>query len=466
MPFLCFPCGATFRSNRGLSNHRRACVKYKEFDELARYKRRRLEIRSETPGPAQGNDLSLDAHDNDYAENPGGSPIRNSSPAAAPPQTTTRSGRSVRFPRRFDDYLPGMRTTALAHIPSKENRNPPQAVGGPITQPDPLEIPSLDTGAEDSGFQATGDDSPLERPESLTTDADCFGVYRMYARKPLHDPSDHSSLNTHSRNTRSRSDCQPGTSPNQGAPGTSIQNTPYYFPFSNPSAAAMMVAHHSGTPMQSIQKTTQIAHILGSLGSDLNPSDLITFNAALEHKKLDAYLASAPDGIFHREDGWLESSVRIRLPLDKRKMPESSAVEFEVEGLFHRDIIDVISSVYQSDTVRSFNHIPFKQFWKPSDDSPPERLYGEIFSCDVMLDADNDICKCCLENDSDPSDLDLEAVSVPLLFYSDSTHLANFGSASCWPVYLFFGSQSKYVWAMPTSSACHHIAYMPEVCHV
>jgi hypothetical protein len=225
----------------------------------------------------------------------------------------------------------------------------------------------------------------------------------------------------------------------------------------------MMVAHHSGTPMLSVQKTTEIARILGSLGSDLNPVDLSNFDAALEHKKLDAYLASAPEGVFHHEDGWLESSVRIRLPLDKTKMPESSAAELEVGGLFHRDIIDVISSVYQSDAVRSFNHIPFKQFWKPSDDSSPERLYGEIFTSEVMLDADNDIRQCCLENNSDPQPSDLEAVSVPLLFYSDSTHLANFGSASCWPVYMFFGSQSKYVRAMPSSSACHHIAYMPEV---
>jgi len=244
------------------------------------------------------------------------------------------------------------------------------------------------------------------------------------------------------------------------------QNTPYYHPFSNPSAAAMMVAHHSGTSVQSVQKTTQIAHILGSLGSDLNALDLGNFNATLEHKKLDAYLANVPasEDIFHREDGWMESSVRIRMPLDKTKMPESSAAELEVGGVFHQNIINVISSVYRSDTVCSFKHVPFKSFWRSSEDSPPERLYGEIFSSDAMLDADNDICTICLENDSDESDL--EAISVPLLLYSDSTHLANFGNASCWPVYLLFGSQSKYIRAMPTSSACHHIAYMPEVSHI
>jgi hypothetical protein len=145
-------------------------------------------------------------------------------------------------------------------------------------------------------------------------------------------------------------------------------------------------------------------------------------------------------------------------------MSEGNAAEFEIRGVFHRNIIDVISSVYQSDLVRSFNNIPFKQFWKPSEDAPPECLYGELFSSQSMLDADNKICRLCLENNLDDSDL--EAITVPILLYSDSTHLASFRTASCWPVYLLFGSQSKYVRAMPTSSACHHIAYMPKVCHI
>jgi hypothetical protein len=222
----------------------------------------------------------------------------------------------------------------------------------------------------------------------------------------------------------------------------------------------MMVTHHMGTPVQSIQQTTQTARILGSLGSDLDPSDLSNFDASLETKKMDTYLASASESTNPREDGWHSSSVRIRLPLDKKKMPEEDAVEFKIDGVIHRDIIDVISSVYQSDA-GSFNHIPFKHFWNPSEDTPPERLYGEIFSSQAMLDADDDICAHCLANDLDS--VDLEAVCVPLLLYSDSTHLANFGTASSWPMYMYFGSQSKYIRAMPTSYTCHHIAYMPSV---
>ena len=388
----------------------------------------------------------------------GSEPPRPSTPT---PTNYTRSGRSVRFPRRFDDYLPGMRTVALAHIPSKENRIP--AAQGTVVHPDALGIPDLDAGVDDnSESRSACDEPPLDDAGVVTTEPDRFGIYRIYARKPLYDPSQYGSLNTPC-DALSGSNCRPGITPNQGRPHLDMQATPYYHPFSSPSAAAMMVAHHSGGPVQSIQQTNRIAHILGSLGPDLNPMDLATFDAALEHKRLDVYLANRHEGEFHREDGWLESSVRIRLPLDQTKMPESSAAEFEVGGLFHRDIIDVISSVFQSDAVKSFNHVPFKEYWKPSEDAQPERLYGEIYTSQAMIEVDDSIRQPCPGNDSDSQEL--EAVSVPLLLYSDSTHLASFGSASSWPVYLFFGSQSKYVRAMPTSYACHHIAYMPEVRH-
>ena len=109
--------------------------------------------------------------------------------------------------------------------------------------------------------------------------------------------------------------------------------------------------------------------------------------------------------------------------------------------------------------MQSFTHIPFKEYWRPSDDAPPECLYGEVFSSQAMLDADNDLCKSCPESSRDS----LKAFIVPLLLYSHLMHLANFGNASSWPVYLFFGNQSKYIQAMPSSFSCHHATYIPKV---
>ncbi|KAG2336568.1 hypothetical protein BDR05DRAFT_985238, partial [Suillus weaverae] len=48
------------------------------------------------------------------------------------------------------------------------------------------------------------------------------------------------------------------------------------------------------------------------------------------------------------------------------------------------------------------------------------------------------------------------------MFWSDATHLTQFGNASTWPVYLFFGNQSKYACACPTTNACHPITFIPS----
>jgi len=54
-------------------------------------------------------------------------------------------------------------------------------------------------------------------------------------------------------------------------------------------------------------------------------------------------------------------------------------------------------------------------------------------------------------------------VILALMIWSDSTHLASFGTASLWPIYLYFGNQSKYTRAKPSAFAAHHLAYIPKV---
>jgi hypothetical protein len=52
---------------------------------------------------------------------------------------------------------------------------------------------------------------------------------------------------------------------------------------------------------------------------------------------------------------------------------------------------------------------------------------------------------------------------VLLILGSDATHLANFGTASLWPIYAFFGNQSKYDASKPSEFPASHLAYLPKV---
>ncbi|KIK72621.1 hypothetical protein PAXRUDRAFT_798128, partial [Paxillus rubicundulus Ve08.2h10] len=49
------------------------------------------------------------------------------------------------------------------------------------------------------------------------------------------------------------------------------------------------------------------------------------------------------------------------------------------------------------------------------------------------------------------------------MFWSDATHLAQFGQAKAWPIYLFFGNLSKYLRGSPSLGACHPIAFIPDL---
>ena len=153
----------------------------------------------------------------------------------------------------------------------------------------------------------------------------------------------------------------------------------------------------------------------------------------------------------------------------------------------------ITAELKDPDTFHDIHVAPHKEWWNPGPREDPVRVYSEIYNSDAMLEADADMRRNLdsargPNNDSargpnddsarglndnsahglndnsahGPND-DLETFIVSALLYSDSTHLAQFGNASLWPIYLFLGNVSKYIRSKPTSFAAHHIAYIPTV---
>jgi hypothetical protein len=352
-------------------------------------------------------------------------------------RTSGLPNRRRRLPRRYRDDLPPIPNSApaLQHTPAVDN--------GP-NEPD---IP-----------QATGE------TEYVTTEPDSYGLFRSYPNQfPTYNPDNltsisHVSDSTHFIHTADQTGARPWWS-GFGSSATSVKDN-FFVPFLNSTIFRLMCWFYSGSNMKSLAELDRLVNDV-ILAEDFDQAHLTGFRAVKEVDRLDNYQGDPADirSSFLGKDGWIETSVKIRLPADGvQHASETSAPEFEVPGLFYRRLLEVIKSAFREASADRFHLTPFKMFFRPSPNEPTERVYSEIFSSQAMLEAHEAIKL----HPPDPS-CKLETVIAAVMLWSDSTHLASFGSASLWPIYLFLGNQSKYIRGKPSSFAAHHLAYIPKV---
>lgn len=331
--------------------------------------------------------------------------------------------------------------------------------------PEPIEetispLPLEPQAATSSGFIWQG----------IRTLANQFGVYREYPCIPTHDPDENVSLANLADTVPPLAPDSTGTDPVDSLPIFSRlapivrnkdPNKPSYHPFRNATVYGIMNWMWSGSAMKSVQEVVKLLTFLRS--DDFKKDDLQGFDIKRETANFDKILEDV--GGDHgnanvKEDSWREVEVNIKVPDRQAHANEEDIPHFSVSGLWLRPLTGVIRSVFSDPSSKSFHYTPFKEFWQATDkDQDAQRVYDEIYSSDAMIEAHTEVQNLPPETETAP----LERVVASLMFWSDSTHLASFGTASLWPVYLFFGNQSKWMRCKPTSGACHHVAYIPKV---
>ncbi|KAJ7141092.1 hypothetical protein C8R44DRAFT_596097, partial [Mycena epipterygia] len=292
-----------------------------------------------------------------------------------------------------------------------------------------------------------------------------FGLFREYPSVPTHNPDQTISLAEQS-NIPAPADRLPEnsrlsalTAPQSIA--TSTANTPSFGPFQNSTALGLINWMWSGSVMKSIAECTRLVNFLKS--DAFNKDDLKDFDLKVETDKFDRLLARGgidealgeASGV---KDGWKEVSVEIEVPDGKKRGPGDPIPTFSVPGLHFRNLTQTIKSALEDPSSRHFHYTPFKHYWQPSPDEPAQRIYDEIYSSNAFIQAHEK-----LQRQPAEPNCTLERVVLALMWWSDSTHLANFGTASLWPLYLWFGNLSKWIRGKPRAAACHHVAYMPKV---
>ena len=310
--------------------------------------------------------------------------------------------------------------------------------------------------------------------KTLHTIRNTFGMYREYPNIPTHNPDDTLTL-ANLTETSSAPDVELETSP----PTTiqTIQQTlitsdsaseheNVYAPFANSSIHGIMNWMWSGSAMKSLEEVSKLVGFLKS--ADFKKEDIGEFDIRRETAHFDSTLESKttsqtttghdnPSAPVYNE-GWHEAEVKIQVPDRLKHTSDTEIPLFSVRGLHYRSICSVIKSTFEDASSSCFHYTPFKNFWKPNADSAPQRIRDEIYSSDAMVKAHEDLQNLPLE-----PGCNLERIVASLMFWSDSTHLASFGNASLWPIYLFFGNQSKWLRGKPRCGACHHVAYIPKV---
>ena len=176
-----------------------------------------------------------------------------------------------------------------------------------------------------------------------------------------------------------------------------------------------------------------------------------------------------------KRHGWREHKISIQVPdLDKSKSkPKPARVNnnlgnkdnsYKVDEVFwYRPIVPSLKSILTSDESKNFHYEPFEQRWQTpatTTTSSSARVYDELYTGDAWLEEHRNVQSIILPPEED--DQYPRAIAA-IMLWSDSTHLAEFGQAKAWPIYMSLGNQSKYERAKPGAHALHHLAYLPSV---
>jgi Plavaka transposase len=351
-----------------------------------------------------------------------------------------RATRVRRVPARFGksgDLLPSAQMAAMT-------------IYSQALTPDPSPTPSQSSPTISRSPSPMPVDIPSTKPMFHETIPNQFGLYRRYTTWPSFDPEDDitiddlidapSFINTTDRGYRKSED----------APGSIDASSNPFSPYLNATVYRLMNwFYHTGS--KTLNTLNDLVHDV-ILAPDFDTNHLQNFSASSEAKRLD------DNPMFPASDGWHETSVKIRLPKTRAKYAnEDDAPEAEIPRVLHRDLLQSIITAFKDPSFGAFHLKGFTQFWKPSPDEPAEEIYGEAYASEMFREMEREV------QSMKPPGETFESVVVPIMAYSDSTHLANFGTAALWPIYFFIGLTSKYIRAKPTSFSAHHLAYIPSV---
>lgn len=290
--------------------------------------------------------------------------------------------------------------------------------------------------------------APLSVSETIETTTNSFGMFRRYYGNefPTHDPEREANLAT-------LSDVPVITPADVSIPDS-------YHPYPNKASFLLGDWYWNGGSQKSQADFDSLVAIIGNpefLPEDIRNTPWRHINGKLGINDWDK------DEWEDEDAGWHRSSITIKVPF--HHLTDNPGVQlFTVDDFYHRSLTSIIQERIRNDARDNchFHFTPFELLWHPgnlnSNARPPIRLQGELYTSPAFLAAHQELQSAVRE-----PGCALPRVVVALMFWSDATHLTNFGNAKLWPLYLLFGNDSKYQRCRPSGKLCEHVAYFEQV---
>ncbi|KAG2158533.1 uncharacterized protein EDB93DRAFT_1076521 [Suillus bovinus] len=279
--------------------------------------------------------------------------------------------------------------------------------------------------------------------DTLQTAYNSVSLCRLYPRHPSFEP-DHVILSSLLART------SPMVSQLEGSDDQQKVSPPPY-PFPNMTVHRLMSWMNSGSALLSEIK---VSHLVKDviLAEDFDPKHLENFSMKRSLRELDRD-ENGKKVTF--PDDWIETDITINIPT---KSKEDGLQPYMIPGFHYCPLVEVICAAFADVQARVFHLLPSKRLWKDPLDDHEERIFDELYTSDAWLEAQDHIKKLPREHGCS-----LERIIAGMMLFSDTTHLANFGTAKAWPLYLYFGNLTKYARSSPKSGACHLAGFLLSV---
>jgi hypothetical protein len=272
----------------------------------------------------------------------------------------------------------------------------------------------------------------------LKSSRNVFGLFRQYRALdfPLHDPDEYTTLDDLSDHDS-----------NNFQPPPPAQS---FDPFPNHSSFRLGEWYWNRGIQKSQADFKELVDIIAH--PSFHATDVQNTKWDLINHQLAGHKSEEEEWI-DEDAGWTRTPVTIRAPFHRFTADPG----YVVAELHHRHIVSIVREKLTNHDSRHFHFEPYQLQWQPGDMPDPVRVHGELYTSSAFISAHEQ-----LQDSPREPGCDLPRV-IALMFASDETHLTSFGNTKLWPLYLFFGNESKYRRCKPSCHLCNHVAYFQRV---